>query len=162
VTQRRRISLAHDVRIFLPHHLHEKMATVKTLHLIFMVSWFAGLFYLPRLFVYHALATDTIGIERFKVMERRLYRGIMTPSAVLTIVFGVWLWQGYGISGGWLHAKLALVAILIAHHLWLGKLLRDFAADRNTHSDTFFRWINEIPALPLLAGIVYLVVAKPF
>jgi putative membrane protein len=113
------------------------MAIVKTLHLVFMVSWFAGLFYLPRLFVYHALATDAIGIERFKIMERRLYRGIMTPSAVLTVV-------------------------LIAHHIWLGTLLHDFAVDRNTHSDTFYRWINEIPALPLLAGIVYLVVAKPF
>lgn len=138
------------------------MLIVKTAHIVFMVSWFAGLFYLPRLFVYHAQATDAIGIERFKVMERRLYRGIMTPSMVATVLFGSWLWLGYGITGGWLHAKLVLVLVLIAHHLWLGKLVRDFAADRNTHSHVFYRWINEIPALPILIGVVYLVVAKPF
>jgi putative membrane protein len=135
---------------------------VKTAHIVFMVSWFAGLFYLPRLFVYHALATDAVGIERFKVMERRLYRGIMTPSMIATLVFGTWMWLGYGITGGWLHAKLVLVAVLIAHHFWLGRLVRDFAADRNTHSHRFYRWINEIPALPVLVGVVYLVVAKPF
>jgi protoporphyrinogen IX oxidase len=138
------------------------MLLIKSLHVFFMVTWFAGLFYLPRLFVYHCLATDAIGIERFKVMERKLYWGIMTPGSVLTVVFGAWLWLGYGISGGWLHAKLALVLILIAHHVWLGKLMRDFAADRNAHGDRFYRWINEIPAAPALAGIVYLVVAKPF
>src|SRR5215813_7176929 len=107
------------------------MLAVKSLHIIFMVSWFAGLFYLPRLFVYHTLATDPVGIERFKVMERRLYRGIMTPSAILTLAFGLWLWLGYGITGGWLYAKLALVALLIAFHTYLGALLRDFALDRN-------------------------------
>jgi putative membrane protein len=90
------------------------MLAIKSLHIIFMVAWYAGLFYLPRLFVYHSMATDSIGIERFKVMERRLYRGIMTPSAILTIVFGAWLWQGYGATPGWLHAKLLLVVILIA------------------------------------------------
>jgi putative membrane protein len=127
-----------------------------------MVSWYAGLFYLPRLFVYHALTTDAPGIERFKVMERKLYYGIMAPSAVLTVVFGAWLWLGYGITGGWLYAKLALVAILVAHHLWLGKLMRDFAQDRNTHGDVFYRWINEIPALPILVAVVLLVVLKPF
>ena len=138
------------------------MLIVKTAHIVFVVSWFAGLFYLPRLFVYHALATDAVGIERFKVMERRLYRGIMTPSMIAALLLGAWLWLAYGIGGGWLHAKLVLVALLVAHHLWLGRLVRVFAADRNTHSDTFYRWINEIPALPLLVGIVYLVVAKPF
>ena len=138
------------------------MALIKSLHVFFMVTWFAGLFYLPRLFVYHSLATDAVGIERFKVMERKLYWGIMTPGAVLTIVFGAWLWLGYGIGGGWLHAKLALVLVLVVHHVWLGKLLRDFAADRNAHGDRFYRWINEIPAAPALAAIVYLVVAKPF
>jgi len=86
----------------------------------------------------------------------------MAPSAVLTVVFGAWLWLGYGITGGWLYAKLALVAILIAHHLWLGKLMRDFARDRNTHGDVFYRWINEVPALPILIGAVLLVVLKPF
>ncbi len=138
------------------------MLIIKTLHIVFMVTWFAGLFYLPRLFVYHCLATDPIGIERFKVMERKLYRGIMTPAAALTLVFGFWLMFGYGISGGWLYAKIALVLLLVAHHLWLGKLLRDLAADRNTHGDRFYRWINEIPALPILVAVVYLVVAKPF
>ncbi|MEP7327603.1 MAG: CopD family protein [Betaproteobacteria bacterium] len=138
------------------------MLIVKTLHIVFMVSWFAGLFYLPRLFVYHANATDTIGIDRFKVMERRLLRGIMMPSMLATIVFGSWLWLGYGISGGWLHAKLALVAILIVYQGWLARTVRAFAEDRNTHSAYFYRWINEIPALPILVAIVYLVVAKPF
>ena len=138
------------------------MLVVKTLHIVFMVTWFAGLFYLPRLFVYHGLATDPIGIERFKVMERKLYRGIMTPAAALTVAFGFWLMFGYGITGGWLYAKIALVLVLVAHHLWLGRLLAAFAADRNTHSDRFYRWINEIPALPILVATVYLVVAKPF
>jgi putative membrane protein len=86
----------------------------------------------------------------------------MTPGAVLTVVFGLWLWLGYGITGGWLYAKLALVALLIAHHLWLGKLMQDFRHDRNRHSHVFYRWINEIPALPILIGVVFLVVLKPF
>ncbi|HVS56466.1 MAG TPA: CopD family protein [Casimicrobiaceae bacterium] len=138
------------------------MLWVKSLHIVFMVTWFAGLFYLPRLFVYHALAQDAISIERFKLMERKLYFGIMTPGALLTIVFGLWLWLGYGISGGWLYAKLALVAILVAHHVWLGKLMLDFRHDRNRHGDIFYRWLNEIPALPVLVGAVLLVVFKPF
>ena len=137
---------------------------VKTLHVVFMVSWFAGLFYLPRLFVYHALATpdDRVGIERFKTMERRLYRGIMTPAAVLTIALGLWLWLGWGVTGGWLHAKVALVLALVALHAYLGFLVRDFALERNRHGHVFYRWLNEIPALPLLVAIVWLVVAKPF
>jgi len=138
------------------------MLWVKSLHIIAMVTWFAGLFYLPRLFVYHALTRDSIGSERFKVMERKLYVGIMTPGAVLTIASGLWLWLGYGISGGWLYAKLVLVLILIAHHAWLGKLMIDFRRDRNRHGDVFYRWINEIPALPVLIGVVLLVVLKPF
>ena len=138
------------------------MLLIKTLHIFFIVAWFAGLFYLPRLFVYHCQATDAIGIARFKVMERKLYWGIMTPSAVLTLVFGSWLWLGYGFSGGWLNAKFALVLVLVVHHIWLGRLLRAFADDRNVHGDRFYRWINEIPAAPALAAIIYLVVAKPF
>ena len=138
------------------------MLWIKSLHIIFMVTWFAGLFYLPRLFVYHVLADDAPGKERFKLMERKLYVGIMTPGAVLTVVSGLWLWLGYGITGGWLYAKLALVAILIAHHVWLGKLMLDLRNERNRHGDTFYRWINEIPALPVLVGIVLLVVLKPF
>lgn len=137
---------------------------VKSLHVIFMVTWFAGLFYLPRLFVYHALAApeDRVGIERFKLMERKLYFGIMTPGAVLTIAFGLWLWLGFGVTGGWLHAKLALVALLVAFHLYLGKLLADFRADRNRHGDVYYRWINEMPALPILVLVVFLVELKPF
>ena len=138
------------------------MLWIKAFHVVFMVTWFAGLFYLPRLFVYHAQASDTISIERFKVMEKKLYFGIMMPGMLLTLVLGLWLWLGFGITGGWLHAKLALVAVLVIHHFWLGKLLRDFAADRNRHSHVFYRWINELPAAPILFLVVILVVVKPF
>ena len=137
------------------------MLWLKALHIIFLVTWFAGLFYLPRLFVYHALATDAVGIERFKLMERKLYYGIMTPGAVLTLVFGLWLWLGYGFGGGWLHAKLALVALLIGYHLYCGKLLADFRRDRNAHGHVWYRWFNELPVV-LLVAIVLLVVLKPF
>jgi putative membrane protein len=137
------------------------MLWIKSLHLIFVIAWFAGLFYLPRLFVYHAQSSDAVSLERFKVMERKLYRGIMTPCMVLAIGFGVWLWLGYGISGGWLRAKLALVGVLIAYHFWLGKLMDGFARGANRHSHVFYRWINELP-LVLLAAIVVLVVVKPF
>ncbi|HEY4997870.1 MAG TPA: protoporphyrinogen oxidase HemJ [Usitatibacter sp.] len=137
------------------------MLWLKALHIIFVVAWFAGLFYLPRLFVYHAQSSDAVSNERFKVMERKLYRGIMTPCMVLTLGFGVWIWLGYGFTGGWLHAKLVLVAILVGYHLWLGRLTRDFAADANRRSHVFYRWINEFPLLVLVA-IVILVVVKPF
>ena len=137
------------------------MLWIKSLHIVFVVAWFAGLFYLPRLFVYHAQSTDAASNERFKVMERKLYRGIMTPSMALTLVFGVWLWLGYGFRGGWLEAKLVLVAALVAYHFWLGKLVRDFARDANHASHVFYRWINELP-LVLLVAIVILVVVKPF
>src|SRR6266571_46867 len=121
------------------------MLWVKSLHIVFMVTWFAGLFYLPRLFVYHASAADRPSIERFKLMERKLFWGIMTPGAVLTIAFGAWLWLGWfkGMFGGWFHAKLALVALLVAYQLWCYRLLKDFAAERNTKSYTWFRWFNE-------------------
>lgn len=137
------------------------MLWVKALHIVFMVTWFAGLFYLPRLFVYHAQSDDRVSQERFKVMERKLYYGIMAPGAILTIVFGLWLWLGYGFSGGWLHAKLSLVAVLVAYHLWCGKLLIDFKHDRNAKSHLWFRWFNEFPVLILFA-VVILVVVKPF
>jgi putative membrane protein len=127
-----------------------------------MVTWFAGLFYLPRLFVYHAMAQDAQGIERFQVMERKLYYGIMTPGALLTLVFGLWLWlQWFRDAGGWMYAKLALVAGLIAYHLWCGKLLADFKRGRNRRSHVWYRWFNELPVLMLLA-VVVLVVVKPF
>ncbi len=137
------------------------MLWIKALHIVFMVTWFAGLFYLPRLFVYHAMAEDAASRERFKVMERKLYYGIMTPGAVLTVAFGGWLWLGYGITGGWLHAKLALVAILISYHLWCGRLLGDFKRDRNARSHVWYRWFNEIPVVILIA-VVILAVVKPF
>lgn len=136
------------------------MLLVKALHIVFMVTWFAGLFYLPRLFVYHALSHDAISVERFKVMERKLYYGIMTPGAVLTIVFGAWLWLGYGIGGAWLHAKLALVALLVGYHLYCGKLLGDFKHDRNRRGHVWYRWFNELPVV-LLIAIVLLVTIKP-
>jgi len=136
------------------------MLTLKALHIAFMVTWFAGLFYLPRLFVYHAMAEDRISIERFKVMERKLYWGIMTPGALLTIVFGAWLWIGWGYSGAWLNAKLGFVALLVGYHAWCGRLLADFRADRNTKSHVWLRWFNEVPVLALFV-IVFLVVFKP-
>ena len=137
------------------------MLWIKSLHVIFVVAWFAGLFYLPRLFVYHAQAEDSLSRERFKVMERKLYRGIMIPSMALTIIFGVWLWLGYGIKGGWLQAKLVLVAILVGYHFWLGKMVDDFARDQNPRTHVFYRWVNEVP-LVILAATVVLVIVKPF
>ena len=136
------------------------MLLVKALHIVFMVTWFAGLFYLPRLFVYHAMSTDSVSGERFKLMERKLYFGIMTPGAVLTIVFGVWLWLGYGIGGAWLHWKLALVGVLVGYHVYCGKLLADFKRDRNRHGHVWYRWFNEVPVV-ILVGVVLLAVIKP-
>jgi putative membrane protein len=137
------------------------MLWIKALHIVFMVTWFAGLFYLPRLFVYHAMAEDAAGRERFKVMERKLYYGIMAPGAVLTIVSGMCLWLAYGITGGWLHVKLVLVAVLIGYHLWCGRLLDDFRQDRNTRSHVWYRWFNEFPTVLLIAAVI-LAVVKPF
>lgn len=136
---------------------------IKTLHLFFMVTWFAGLFYLPRLYVYHAEAKDEIGIARFKIMERKLYFGIATPGAVLTIIFGFWLMgfnlRGY-ITAGWMHAKLALVVLLLFYHIYLGHLWYAFKRDKNVHGSFFYRMINEIPVL-FLFGIAALAVVKP-
>ncbi|HEX6321243.1 MAG TPA: CopD family protein [Burkholderiales bacterium] len=138
------------------------MLWVKALHIVFVITWFAALFYLPRLFVYHAMAQDEVSRERFKVMERKLYRGIMTPSAVLAVGFGLWLWLAWfrGASG-WLHVKLGLVVLLIAYHLWCGALLRAFAAERNRRSHVWLRWFNEVPVVILIATVL-LVVLKPF
>lgn len=137
------------------------MLWVKSLHIVFMVTWFAGLFYLPRLFVYHALSDDAVSRERFKLMERKLYWGIMTPGGVLTLVFGVWLWLGwFRAAGSWLHVKMALGALLAGYHLWCGMLLRDFAAGRNRKSHVWFRWFNEFPVIVLIAAVL-VVVFKP-
>jgi len=138
------------------------MLWVKAFHIIFMVTWFAGLFYLPRLFVYHALCEEEAGKARFKVMERKLYYGIMAPGAVLTIAFGVWLWLGwFRGAGGWFHAKIALVALLVGYHVYCGRLLAHFREGRNTKSHVWYRWFNEVP-VAMLIGIVALVVVKPF
>ncbi|MDZ7810917.1 MAG: protoporphyrinogen oxidase HemJ [Arhodomonas sp.] len=136
---------------------------IKALHIIFVVTWFAAIFYLPRLFVYHAQTEDTAGNERFKVMERKLYRGIMNPSAVLTVAFGIWLlWLNpVRLTQGWLHLKLALVVALIGYHLWCGRLLQAFARDENEHGHRWYRWFNELPVIVLVA-VVILVEVKPF
>lgn len=136
------------------------MLWIKSLHLIFVTSWFAGLFYLPRLFVNHAMVNDAATLERLTMMEHKLYR-FMLPLAVLAIVFGLWLWLGYGITGAWLHIKLVLVAGLVAYHLYCGKLMRAFKAGNNTRSHLWYRWFNEIPVLILFA-VVILVIVKPF
>ena len=140
------------------------MLWVKAFHIVAVVCWFAALFYLPRLFVYHSQSEDSTSLERFKIMERKLYRGIATPSMVATIVLGLRLLsynlQGY-LQGGWMHAKLSLVVILIGYHLYCGKLLKRFADETNTRSHVFYRWFNEFPVL-LLISIVILVVVKPF
>lgn len=141
------------------------MLWLKALHLIFMVTWFAGLFYLPRLFVYHAMSTDPISIDRFKVMERKLYFGITTPGAVLTILFGTLTlaqvgWGAYAASH-WLPVKLGLVLLLVIYHLYCGKLLLDFRHDRNTRGHVWYRWFNEIPVVILIA-IIVLAVVRPF
>lgn len=136
------------------------MLVVKALHIIFVVSWFAGLFYLPRLFVNHAMVEDVATRERLALMEHKLYR-FMTPLGILAVVLGFWLWFGYGFGGGWLHAKTALVVGLIAYHLYCGRLMRDFAAGRNRRSHVWYRVFNEIPVLVLFV-VVFLVVLKPF
>ena len=136
------------------------MLWIKALHIIFVTSWFAGLFYLPRLFVNHAMVNDVATLARLELMEQKLYR-FMFPLAVLALGFGLWLWLVYGITGGWLHAKLTLVLGLILYHAYCGKLMRDFKAGKNQRSHVWFRWFNEIPVLVLFA-IVILVVVKPF
>ena len=140
------------------------MLWVKAFHVIFMVTWFAGLFYLPRLFVYHAVTTDETSHQRFLVMERKLYI-IMTIGAVLTAIFGFWMtgvyaWEAYSQSA-WLIAKLVLVALLVAYHLACLKIVRDFRNKANRHGHVYYRWFNEAPSL-LLIAIVLLAVVKPF
>ncbi len=134
--------------------------SIKSLHIILVTSWFAGLFYLPRLFVNHAMVSDKATLERLALMEHKLYR-FMTPLGILAVGLGMWLWFGFGISGGWLHLKTALVTFLIVYHLYCGRLMRAFAEGRNTRSHVWFRYFNEIPVLVLFA-CVYLVVLKPF
>ena len=136
------------------------MLTLKAFHIVFVVSWFAGLFYLPRLFVNHAMVEDAATRERLAMMEMKLYR-FMTPLGILAVGPGLWLWFGYGFAGGWLHAKTLLVVFLIAYHLYCGRLMRAFAEGRNTRSHVWYRYFNEIPVLVLFV-VVFLVVLKPF
>ena len=141
------------------------MLWVKAFHIISVVTWFAALFYLPRLFVYHAMCDDEAGNARFKVMERKLYRGIMTPSAILALGLGIWLMSYYSVEAlvamGWLHAKLTLVLLLFAYHGMCGKMVKTFASDSNQRSHVFYRWFNELPVL-ILITVVILAVVKPF
>ncbi len=140
------------------------MLWVKSLHIVFVVSWFAGLFYLPRIFVNLAMETDPAAVARLLVMARKLLR-FMTMLAIPALAFGLWLYLGYGIGRGpgqgWMHAKLALVLVVLGYHHGCAVLLRKFEAGRNTRSHRFYRWFNELPVLVLLV-IVVLVVVKPF
>lgn len=139
------------------------MLWILAFHIIAMVAWFAGLFYLPRLFVYHADSSDTISDERFKVMERKLYRYIMTPAGILTTLLGLWLlgeaFRGY-LSQHWMQLKLILVVLLWVYHLYCGRIVQHFKQNRNPHSSKFFRFFNEIPTI-LLIGIIIAVIVKP-
>jgi len=140
------------------------MLWLKAFHLIAVICWFAALFYLPRLFVYHTMSEDSLSRERFKVMERKLYRGIGTPSLIATVVLGLWLsagnWSYYQVSG-WYWAKIVLVAILVAYHFVCGYFVRLLRDERCERGHVFFRWFNEFPVV-LLIGIVILAVVKPF
>lgn len=138
------------------------MLVIKALHISLVVAWFAGLFYLPRIFVNLAMVPADSGAERDRLllMARKLYR-FMTPLGVLALFFGTWLWLGFGYGGGWLHAKLLLVAGLIAYHLYCGLLLAEFTRGANRRSHVWYRWFNEIPVLVLVA-VVFLAVLKPF
>jgi putative membrane protein len=138
------------------------MLWLKAFHIVFVVTWFAGIFYLPRLFIYHAAATDALGIERFQMMERRLF-AIMTIGATLTLLFGLSMIAVTPalLAAGWLRLKLALVVALIGYHVWCYRLMGDLRAGRNRRSSTWYRVFNEAPAL-LLIAIVILAVVKPF
>ncbi len=140
------------------------MLWVKAFHVIFMVTWFAGLFYLPRLFVYHAEARDEISNERFKIMERKLFYGITTPGGLITVLLGLWMLYDYAWASYqhmlWLHIKLALVAILLVYHGYCWKLVKDFKYDRNQRSHVWYRWFNEFPVLILIVVII-LAIVKP-
>ncbi len=140
------------------------MRWVLSFHIIFMVSWFAGLFYLPRLFLYHSLSQDVLSIERFKVMEKKLFFAIMTPAGVLTTVFGLWLLSknlSWYSTQRWMLTKLVLVGILWIYHGYCAYLLNRFKQNLNRLSPTFYRWFNEAPSL-LLIAIVILVIVRPF
>ncbi len=140
------------------------MLWVKAFHIIAVVCWFAAIFYLPRLFVYHAMSEDQTSKERFVIMERKLFNGIGTPSAILTIVLGIWLISfnpSFYMSSGWMHAKLGLVLLLAIYHIMCWRIMLQFRADKNSRSHVFYRYFNEAPVL-LLIAIVILVIVRPF
>jgi protoporphyrinogen IX oxidase len=136
------------------------MLWIKSFHIIFVTSWFAGLFYLPRIFVNLAMATEKSEIDRLLLMSRKLYK-FVTPIAWLALGFGIWLWLGYGFSGMWLNIKLGLIVLLVGYHHYCGYLLKQFQLGKNTRSHVWYRFFNEIPVLILLA-VVILVTVKPF
>ena len=140
------------------------MQWVTAFHIISIVAWFSGVFYLPRLFVYHAMSEDQISQQRFVVMERKLFRGIMTPAAAATIIFGIWLVSfnpSYYMSSGWFHAKVTAVLLMLFYHFLCWRFLVAFREGRNTRTHKYYRFFNEIPVF-LLIVIVILVVVKPF
>ena len=138
---------------------------IQAFHVIAVITWFAALFYLPRLFVYHAMTeeSDEVGRERFKVMERKLLKGIMTPSMIVAIALGVWtlMYVPTYMTQGWMHAKLTFVVLLLGYHHWCARIVKTFAKDANTRSHVWYRWFNEVPVVALIA-IVILVIVKPF
>jgi protoporphyrinogen IX oxidase len=162
------VATAHPVRPEAGHGSEEDAEDrmyewIKAFHIIAVISWMAGMLYLPRLFVYHCGAEPgSKQSETFKVMERRLLRAIINPAMILTWLLGLWLvWRGGFVAAGWLHLKLALVVLLSGVHMAFARWVRDFGADRNPRSEKFYRIMNELPTL-LMIGIVILVVVKPF
>ena len=133
---------------------------VKSLHIIAIICWLAAIFYLPRLFVYHSMAEDQVSRDRFKIMERKLLKGIMTPAMVASLIFGFWL-LSFGISGTWVVVKIVLVIFMMAYHMWCAATVKKLANDEIKHGHVFYRWLNELPVV-LMVAIVFLVVLKPF
>ncbi len=145
------------------------MLWVKAFHVMAVIAWFAGLFYLPRLFVYHCMANDEgdkVGSERFKVMERKLYRAIMTPAMTVALVLGLWMlidrWGGYFHNATWMHIKLTLIILLIGYHHVCGSLVKKFATDSNTRSQRFYRIFNELPVLIMVPVVILVILKQPY
>ena len=145
------------------------MLWVKAFHIMAVITWFAGLFYLPRLFVYHTMAIsegDTVGSERFKIMERKLYRGIMNPSMIVALSLGVWMlvdrWSSYFHNATWMHIKLTLIVLLIGYHHMCGAFVKKFAADANTRTHRFYRVFNELPVFVMVPVVILVILKQPY
>lgn len=145
------------------------MLWVKAFHIMAVITWFAGLFYLPRLFVYHTMAIsegDKTGSERFKIMERKLYRGIMNPSMIVALVLGLWMlfdrWDVYFKQAMWMHIKLTLIILLIGYHHMCGAFVKKFASDANTRTHVFYRVFNELPVFVMIPVVILVVLKQPF